>query len=209
MKVIAFNGSPKKEGNTYHSLKMVGDELEKNGIDFEIIHVGNKAIRGCIACGQCAKNKNEQCALKTDDVNEWIQVMKEADGILLGSPVHFAGIAGTMKSFLDRVFYVHSTNGGLFRHKVGAAVVSVRRSGGSVTFDGLNHYLNYAEMYMPTTNYWNIIHGGAPAEVYKDDEGMQIMSVLGKNMAHLMKVLGNSKTSAPVYEPKVFTNFIR
>ncbi|WP_053983496.1 flavodoxin family protein [Niameybacter massiliensis] len=209
MKVVAFNGSPKKEGNTYHALKMVGDELEKNGVDFEIIHVGNKAIRGCIACGQCAKNKNEQCALKTDDVNEWIQVMKEADGILLGSPVHFAGIAGTMKSFLDRVFYVHSTNGGLFRHKVGAAVVSVRRSGGSVTFDGLNHYLNYAEMYMPTTNYWNIIHGGAPAEVYKDDEGMQIMSVLGKNMAHLMKVLGNAKTSAPVYEPKVFTNFIR
>lgn len=209
MKVIAFNGSPKKEGNTYHSLKMVGDELEKNGIDFEIIHVGNKAIRGCIACGQCAKNKNEQCALKTDDVNEWIQVMKEADGILLGSPVHFAGIAGTMKSFLDRVFYVHSTNGGLFRHKVGAAVVSVRRSGGSVTFDGLNHYLNYAEMYMPTTNYWNIIHGGAPAEVYKDDEGIQIMSILGKNMAHLMKVLENSKTSAPVHEPKVFTNFIR
>lgn len=209
MKVVAFNGSPKKEGNTYHALKMVGDELEKNGVDFEIIHVGNKAIRGCIACGQCAKNKNEQCALKTDDVNEWIQVMKEADGILLGSPVHFAGIAGTMKSFLDRVFYVHSTNGGLFRHKVGAAVVSVRRSGGSVTFDGLNHYLNYAEMYMPTTNYWNIIHGGAPAEVYKDDEGMQIMSVLGKNMAHLMKVLENSKTSAPVYEPKVFTNFIR
>lgn len=209
MKVVAFNGSPKKEGNTYHALKMVGDELKKNGIDFEIIHVGNKAIRGCIACGQCAKNKNEQCALKTDDVNEWIQVMKEADGILLGSPVHFAGIAGTMKSFLDRVFYVHSTNGGLFRHKVGAAVVSVRRSGGSVTFDGLNHYLNYAEMYMPTTNYWNIIHGGAPAEVYKDDEGMQIMSVLGKNMAHLMKVLENSKTSAPVYEPKVFTNFIR
>ncbi|MDA3731708.1 flavodoxin family protein [Niameybacter massiliensis] len=209
MKVVAFNGSPKKEGNTYHALKMVGDELKKNGIDFEIIHVGNKVIRGCIACGQCAKNKNEQCALKTDDVNEWIQVMKEADGILLGSPVHFAGIAGTMKSFLDRVFYVHSTNGGLFRHKVGAAVVSVRRSGGSVTFDGLNHYLNYAEMYMPTTNYWNIIHGGAPAEVYKDDEGMQIMSVLGKNMAHLMKVLENSKTSAPVYEPKVFTNFIR
>ena len=209
MKVVAFNGSPKKEGNTYHALKMVGDELKKNGIDFEIIHVGNKAIRGCIACGQCAKNKNEQCALKTDDVNEWIQVMKEADGILLGSPVHFAGIAGTMKSFLDRVFYVHSTNGGLFRHKVGAAVVSVRRSGGSVTFDGLNHYLNYAEMYMPTTNYWNIIHGGAPAEVYKDDEGIQIMSVLGKNMAHLMKVLGNSKASAPVYEPKVFTNFIR
>lgn len=211
MKVIAFNGSPKKEGNTYHALKMVGEELEKNGIDFEIIHVGNKNIRGCMACGQCAKNKDEKCAINTDQVNEWIQVIKQADGILLGSPVHFSGMSSTMKAFLDRAFYVHSTNDGLFRHKVGASVVSVRRSGGSATFDSLNHYLTYAEMFMPTTNYWNVIHGTAPGEVLEDEEGMQIMRVLGKNMAFLMKALESTKESisAPKGEEKIFTCFVR
>ena len=211
MKVVAFNGSPKKEGNTYHALKMVGEELEKNGIDFEIIHVGNKNIRGCMACGQCAKNKDEKCAINTDQVNEWIQVIKEADGILLGSPVHFSGMSSTMKAFLDRAFYVHSTNDGLFRHKVGASVVSVRRSGGSATFDSLNHYLTYAEMFMPTTNYWNVIHGTAPGEVLEDEEGMQIMRVLGKNMAFLMKALETTKESipSPKSEEKIFTCFVR
>lgn len=211
MKVVAFNGSPKKEGNTYHALKMVGEELEKNGIDFEIIHVGNKNIRGCMACGQCAKNKDEKCAINTDQVNEWIQFIKEADGILLGSPVHFSGMSSTMKAFLDRAFYVHSTNDGLFRHKVGASVVSVRRSGGSATFDSLNHYLTYAEMFMPTTNYWNVIHGTAPGEVLEDEEGMQIMRVLGKNMAFLMKALEATKESipSPKGEEKIFTCFVR
>jgi multimeric flavodoxin WrbA len=211
MKVVAFNGSPNKEGNTYLALKIVGEELQKNGIDFEIIHVGNKLIRGCIACGQCAKKKNEQCANTTDNVNEWIQSMKEADGILIGSPVHFSGIAGTMKSFLDRAFYVHSTNGGLFRHKVGASVVAVRRGGGSATFDALNHYITYAEMLMPTTNYWNVIHGTTPGEAYKDEEGVQIMRVLGKNMTFLMQSLEASKEAvvAPEGEKKVFTNFVR
>lgn len=211
MKVVAFNGSPKKEGNTYHTLKMVGEELKNNGIEFEVIHVGNKAIRGCMACGQCAKNKNEECVIKSDEVNEWIQAIKNADGILIGSPVHFAGISSTMKAFLDRAFYVHSTNNGLFRHKVGAAVVSVRRSGGSSTFDALNHYLSYAEMFIPTTNYWNIIHGTLPGEVLEDEEGMQIMRVLGKNMAFLMNALENAKSviTAPEGEKKIFTCFVR
>lgn len=211
MKVVAFNGSPKKEGNTYHALKMVGEELESNGIDFEIIHIGNKNIRGCMACGQCAKNKNEECIIKTDEVNEWIQAIKKADGILIGSPVHFAGMSSTMKAFLDRAFYVHSTNNALFRHKVGASVVSVRRSGGSSTFDSLNHYLNYAEMFIPTTNYWNIIHGTTPGEVFEDEEGMQIMRVLGKNMAFLINVLENAKKdiTIPESENKIFTCFVR
>lgn len=211
MKVVAFNGSPKKQGNTYHALKMVGEELVNNGIEFEVIHVGNKNIRGCMACGQCAKNKNEECIIKTDQVNEWIQSIKDADGILLGSPVHFAGMSSTMKAFLDRAFYVHSTNGGLFRHKVGASVVSVRRSGGSVTFDSLNHYLTYSEMFMPTTNYWNVIHGTTPGDVFEDEEGMQIMRVLGKNMAFLMKALESTKAtiSAPECENKTFTSFVR
>ena len=211
MKVVAFNGSPKKEGNTYHALKMVGEELENRGIEFEIIHVGNKNIRGCMACGQCAKNKNEKCVINNDEVNEWIQVIKEADGILLGSPVHFSGMTSTMKAFLDRAFYVHSTNNGLFRHKAGASVVAVRRSGGSATFDSLNHYLTYAEMFMPTANYWNIIHGTVPGEVHKDEEGNQIMRLLGKNMAFLMKALEGTKNSIqePESEKKIFTSFVR
>jgi multimeric flavodoxin WrbA len=209
MKVVAFNGSPKKEGNTYHAIKMVTDELEKEGVEIEIVHVGNKVIRGCLACGQCTKNRNEKCVIENDDVNEWIQKMKSADGIIIGSPVHYSGIAGTMKSFLDRAFYVSSS--GLLRHKVGASVVAVRRSGGVTTFDQLNHYLTYAEMLMPTTNYWNVIHGTAPGEVVQDAEGKQIMSVLGKNMAWLMKLVENGKDSipAPEKERKVFTNFVR
>lgn len=209
MKVVAFNGSPRKEGNTHKSLMMVGAELERENIDFEIIHVGDKAIRGCLACGMCRKNKNERCVIN-DEVNDWIQSMKNADGILLGSPVHYSGIAGTMKSFLDRAFYVATSND-LIRHKVGASVVAVRRSGGVSTFDGLNHYINYAEMIMPGSNYWNVAHGTAPGEVTQDAEGQQIMRILGKNMAWLLKVLaaGKSQVDKVPTEKKVFTNFIR
>jgi len=211
MKVIAINGSPNKEGNTYHALKMVADELEKEGIETEIIHVGNHVIRGCMACGQCGKNKDEKCVFGNDGVNEWVQKMKEADGILLGSPVHYSAIGGTMKSFLDRTFYVASKNGGLLRHKVGASVVAVRRSGGITTFNQLNNYINYAEMIVPTSNYWNVIHGTAPGDALKDDEGVQIMRVLGKNMAWTMKLLENGKTSVdePEKENKTFMSFIR
>lgn len=209
MKVVAFNGSPKKEGNTYHAIKMVAEELEKEGIEVEIIHVGNKTIKGCLACNYCAKNKSGKCITDTDEVNEWIQKMVEADGILLGSPVHYSAISGTMKSFLDRAFYV--AGNGLLRHKVGAAVVAVRRSGGVPTFNQLNNYINYAEMLMPSTNYWNVIHGAAPGQVAEDEEGRQIMRVLGQNMAWLMKLVENGKGTVkePEREKKVFTNFIR
>jgi multimeric flavodoxin WrbA len=211
MKVVAINGSPNKEGNTYHALKMVGSKLEENGIDFEIIHVGNKAVRGCLACGKCGQNKDEKCVITTDPLNEWIQSMKTADGLIIASPVHYAGIAGTMKCFLDRAFYVAGSNGGLFRNKVGAAVVAVRRSGGSVTFDSLNHYLTYSEMLLATSNYWNIIHGRTPGEAEKDSEGVQIMNVLGNNMAWLLNMRQQTKETAPAPAPvqKVMTNFIR
>lgn len=210
MKVIAVNGSPKADGNTYNSLQLVGDELQKEGIEFEIIHIGNKVIRGCIACGSCAKTLDERCIF-TDEVNDALQKLKAADGILLGSPVHYAGVAGTMKSFLDRLFYVAGANGNLFRHKVGATVVAVRRSGGVSTFDTLNHYINYAEMIMPGSNYWNVAHGRAPGEMLQDGEGVQVMRVLGKNMAWLLKALAASKEQVPASpkEEKVYTNFIR
>lgn len=210
MKVVAFNGSPNMEGNTWHAIKMVAVELEKEGIETEIVHVGNKTIRGCTACYKCVKNKNEQCVLPGDEVNEWIQKMKQADGIILGSPVHFSAIAGTMKSFLDRAFFVTSVNDGMLRHKAGAAVVAVRRSGGLPAFDQLNNFLNYAEMLIPTSNYWNVIHGRTPGEVTQDSEGEQIMRVLGKNLAWLLKLVehGKGAITPPEREPKKFFSFI-
>jgi multimeric flavodoxin WrbA len=211
MKVIAINGSPNKEGNTFRSLSMVGEEIKAGGIDFEILHIGHKLIHGCIACGKCAVNKDEKCSIITDDLNKWIQQLKVADGIILGAPVHYSGIPGTMKSFLDRLFYVSGSNGNLFRHKVAAAIVAVRRSGGSSTFDALNHYLTYSEMIMATSNYWNIIHGRTPGEVTQDGEGGQIMHVLGKNMAWLLKMKEATANiiEAPKKEKKIITNFIR
>jgi multimeric flavodoxin WrbA len=211
MKVIAINGSPRATGNTFHALRMAGEQIEARGIDFEIIHIGNKAVRGCLACGKCRENRNEQCVITSDPLNEWIQKMKQADGIILGSPVYYSGIPGTMKSFLDRVFYVSGSNGNLFRHKVGAAMVALRRSGGSSTLDSLIHYLSYSEMILATSNYWNIIHGRTPGEVEQDAEGVQIIRLLGDNMAWLLTLREQTKDSIPAPAPvqKVMTNFIQ
>ncbi len=211
MKVVAINGSPNREGNTWHGIRMVAAELEKEGIETEIVHIGNQNIRGCVACGQCAKNRNEQCVQTGDPVNECIQKMKQADGIILGSPVYFSAISGTMKSFLDRVFYVSTFNGGLFKYKVGASLVAVRRSGGLPTFNQLNNYLLYSEMLVPASNYWNVIHGARRGEAVQDEEGAQIMRVLGRNMAWAMKLVENGKgaVATPERESKVFMNFIR
>lgn len=211
MKVIAVNGSPKKEGNTYHALKMVGDELISEGIAFEVIHVGHKLLHGCTACGKCAENRDEKCSFGADGLNDWIQIIKAADGIIIGSPVHYSGIGGTMKCFLDRLFYVSGSNGNLFRHKVAAAVTAVRRTGGSATLDHLYHYLTYAEMIVATGNYWNVIHGRMPGEVSHDAEGVQTMRVLAKNMAWLLKMKEATADTIkpPIKETKVITNFIR
>lgn len=210
MKVIAINGSPKANGNTFNALSLVGAELQKEGIEFEIIHVGHNPIRGCTACRACATQLNERCIVE-DEVNNCVQKIKAADGLLLGSPVYFSGIAGTMKSFLDRLFYVSGANGNLFRHKVGAAVVVVRRTGGMPTLDGLNHYLQYAEMFMPGSNYWPVIHGREPGEVLQDAEGSQALRLLGKNMAWLLKTVavGKEQLSPAEKEAKIVTNFIR
>ncbi|MFA5700817.1 MAG: flavodoxin family protein [Desulfuromonas sp.] len=211
MKVVGFNGSPNKNGNTARSLSLVFAELEKAGIETEMIQVGKEKIQGCIACYDCVKNKNETCSITDDPVNEWIQKMKKADGILLASPVHFSGVAGTMKSFLDRAFFVASNNGSLFRHKTGAAVAAVRRSGGIPTVATLNHFINYSEMIMPSSNYWNVAHGLKPGEIDQDGEGKQIMEVLGKNMAWIMKIIEHGREQFPAPEPiaKTMTNFIR
>lgn len=210
MKVVAFNGSPREKGNTYHALKIVAGKLLEENIEVEIIHVGNKVIRGCLACNHCVKSRNERCVIE-DEVNGWIQKMKEADGIILGSPTHYSAIGGTMKSFLDRAFYVAGVNKSMLRHKVGAAVVAVRRSGGVPTFNQLNNFLNYSEMMMPTSNYWAVIHGTSPGEALQDAEGVQIMETLGKNMAMMLKQRAATKSISDEnkQERKVFTNFIR
>ena len=209
MKVVAINGSPKKQGNTFAAISAVGEQLIKENIEVEILHVGNQPVRGCIACQQCAKNRNEQCVLGGDEVNAWIQKMKEADGLILGSPVYFSAIAGTMKCFLDRAFYVASSNGGLFRHKVGVSVVADRRAGGVTTYNQLNNYINYSQMFMPSSNYWNVTYGGAPGEVLQDEEGKQILRILGKNMAWLLKTKAASSIPLPEPEQKTLFNFIR
>jgi multimeric flavodoxin WrbA len=190
---------------------MVGSKLNEQGIEFEILHVGNKAIRGCLTCGKCKKTADEKCTITGDPVNDYIQVMKNADGLILAAPVYYAGIPGTMKCFLDRVFYVSGSNGGLFRHKAGASVVAVRRTGGSATFDSLNHYITYSGMVMATSNYWNVIHGRLPGEVVLDEEGVQIMEVLGSNMAWILKMMEATRENvpAPAPVPKVMTHFIR
>ena len=211
MKVTAFNGSPHKEGNTYHALRAVCARLEQAGIGTEIVWVGGSDVKACRGCSMCARNRDEKCVLAGDPVNEWIQKMKQSDGILLGAPVHYSGIAAGMKAFLDRAFYVCGNNGGLLRHKVGAAVTAVRRSGGVATVDGLYHYLNYSEMLLPTGNYWNVIHGLKPGQAEEDDEGMQTLQVLGDNMAWLLRLkeYGQHAVPAPPPVKKVLTNFIR
>jgi len=209
VKVIAINGSPHNEGNTYQAINIVFDELKKQNIETDIIHIGNKSISGCLACNDCFKKRDEECIIKNDIVNESIQKMKESDGILLASPVHYASVAGNMKSFLDRVFYTSGANKNLFRHKVGASLVAVRRSGGLPAFNVLNNYLTYSEMIIPTSNYWNVIHGTTPGDILKDEEGIQVLRVLGKNMAWIMKIINESKISAPEQEKKQVTNFIR
>jgi len=212
MKVVAINGSPRAEGNTRFALDLVCSQLTAAGIDSEVVQVGHLPLHGCTGCGRCRKNKDECCSLPDDGVNAIIAKMKEADGIVLGSPVYFSGIAGTMKCFLDRAFYVAGSNGGLFRTKVGAAVVALRRSGAVATFDQLNHYLNYAEMLVPSSNYWNALHGAKPGESAGDAEGVQVMEVLGRNLAWLLGLVKAGREASvepPPAEAKVRTNFIR
>ena len=210
MKIIAINGSPHENGNTWVALKTIGEVLGKEGIDFEILHIGNKNIHGCMACSKCAKNQDEKCSIRNDDLNRYLPAIKEADGLILGSPVYYSGIAGTMKCFLDRLFYVSSANGNWMRHKIGTAVVAVRRSGGSMTLDSLNHYLTISEMIVPSSTYWNIIHGRQEGEAEQDMEGIQTLQLLGANMAWMLKTIhAKTEIQPPQKENKVFMNFIR
>ncbi|MEG1615721.1 MAG: flavodoxin family protein [Bacteroidales bacterium] len=211
MRVVVINGSPRKKGNTSIALEAVCKVLRQGGVETEFIHVGNKNIHGCIACNKCVENKNERCIINNDEVNEWLQILKDADGILLGSPVYYAGIAGTMKCFLDRAFYVAYANGGWFTNKVGAGVVALRRGGATATYSGLNFYLGMSQMLIPTSTYWNMAHGAAPGEAICDGEGMQVMENLGKTFLWLLQMKEATKEGVPlpVYNETIRTNFIR
>ena len=209
MKVIAINGSPNQKGNTWFALKTVGEVLVSEGIDFEIIHVGHQSIHGCLACKKCRENKDNNCSIRNDNFNQHLHKIKEADGLILGSPVYYSGIAGTMKCFLDRLFYVSGSNGNWMRHKVGASVVALRRSGGSTAWNGLNHYLTISEMTVASSNYWNIIHGAKEGDAEQDTEGIQIMHVLGENMAWLLKSKHGNDHTAPPKREKIYLNFVR
>lgn len=207
MKVTAFNGSPRKGGNCEQALNLVGEELKKEGIEFEIVQVGNQPVRGCLACYKCLETGSVHCIQK-DKVNEWIDKMVTSDGIILASPVYYGGIAGTMKCFLDRAFLAA---GSKLHHKVGASIVTARRSGALETFQQLNAYLNTMEMIMPTADYWNNIHGLNIGEIKEDIEGIEVMQKLGRNMAWIMKVIEASKgkIDPPQTGQRTMTNFVR
>lgn len=211
MKVIAINGSPRKDGNTAYGIELVSNELIKKGIEVEILHIGKERIRGCIDCRECIKNKNNKCVFDDDCVNEFVKKIKNANGVLLASPAYYSGITGTMKCFLERTFFISRVNNGLFRHKVGACLVTLRRSGGSTTLDQLNRFVNHAEMILANSNYWNIIHGKEIGEAKMDEEGVQIMSTLGRNMAWVLEMVKNARKTVdePSSIPKKRTNFIR
>jgi multimeric flavodoxin WrbA len=189
VKVIAFNGSAKKDGNTALLIRRVLQVLEAEGIQTKLIQLAGQQIRGCNACRTCYSTKNKRCVIEDDNVNAYIQKMTEADGIILGSPVYFSMMSPELKALSDRAFYVARANGDLFKRKVGAAVVAVRRAGGIPTFDAVNHYFLISQMIVPGSSYWNVGIGQKKGDVEGDEEGMEIMEHLGKNIAWLIKKL--------------------
>jgi multimeric flavodoxin WrbA len=189
MKVVAFNGSARKDGNTAILIRRVLKVLEKEGIETELVQLAGELIHGCTACRTCYETKNERCVIEDDKVNEYVQKMKDADGIILGSPTYFSMMTPEMKALIDRTGYVARANKHLFKRKVGAAVVAVRRAGGIPTFDAINHFFFISQMIVPGSSYWNIGIGNKKGEVEADEEGMQTMDDLGRNMAWLIKKL--------------------
>jgi len=189
MKVVAFNGSPRKDGNTATLIRHVLDELEKEGIETETVQIGGKSIRGCTACMKCFENKNRKCVIDKDIVNDCIEKMVEADGIILASPTYFADLTPELKALIDRAGLVARADGGLFKRKVGAAVVAVRRAGSIHVFDSINHLFTATQMIIPGSIGWNVGMGLAEGDVEKDEEGIRTMQTLGQNMAWLLKKL--------------------
>ena len=205
MKVLMINGSPNANGNTATALNEMARIFAEEGVEVEIVHVGNKAIRGCIACGKCYEAG--KCVFD-DLVNEVAESFREADGLVVGSPVYYASANATLVALLHRLFYSSNFDKTM---KVGCSVVAARRGGLSSSFDELNKFFTISGMPIASSQYWNSIHGGAPGQAAEDAEGLQVMRVLARNMSFLMKsiALGKEKYGLPEKEKHVFTNFIR
>jgi multimeric flavodoxin WrbA len=189
MKVVAFNGSARKDGNTAILIRHVFQELETEGIETELVQLSGSKIHGCIACMKCFKNKDQSCSVKDDITNDCIGKMLDADGIILGSPTYFANVSTEMKALIDRAGMVSRANGDMLARKVGAAVVAVRRAGAIHVFNSINHFFFIGQMIVPGSSYWNLGMGRQKGEVESDEEGIQTMKVLGINMAWLLKKL--------------------
>jgi multimeric flavodoxin WrbA len=189
MRVVGFNGSARKGGNTAMLLRHVFGELEKEGIETELVELSGKRIRGCTACYKCFANQDRRCAVKGDAANDCIEKIDGAGGILLGSPTYFTDVTAEMKALIDRAGMVGRANGNIYRRKAGAAVVAVRRAGAIHAFDTMNHFFLIGEMIVPGSSYWNIGVGREIGDVEQDEEGVETMRALGRNMAWLMKRL--------------------
>lgn len=204
MKVLLINGSPHEKGCTYTALSEVAKALNGQGIETQIFHIGKGAIRGCIACGAC--KKLGKCVFSDDVANEMLFLMQNADGIIVGSPVYYAGPNGALCALLDRAFYASK---GTLAFKPAAAVVSARRSGTTATFNRLNMYFTINRMPVVSSQYWNGVHGFTPEDVLKDEEGLQTMRTLGYNMAWMLKNMEKGNQERPEIEPWKPTHFIR
>jgi multimeric flavodoxin WrbA len=187
MKVVAFNGNSRKDGNTTILLNLVLDELKKDGTETELIQLAEETPSGCIACYKCAENKDQKCAVVKDRANEFIAKMRKAEGILLGSPTYISDMTANMKALIERSTIVSRSNGDLFKRKVGAAVIAVRRAGSTHVLSSMNYFFLINQMMIPGSSYWNMGIGRNPGEVKEDAEGIQTMKTLGQNMAWLRK----------------------
>jgi len=207
MKVVLVNGSPRAKGCTFTGLSIIKEQLAENGVDSEIFQVGNKPLRGCIACLACRQpDKGGRCAFNDDMVNTVSEALEEADGIILGSAVHFASATGAATSFFDRLFYCRF---GRNRMKFGACIVSCRRGGSTATFDQLNKYFTIGQMPVVSSSYWNGVHGYTPEDVYADEEGVRTLKILANNMAYLIKCKHKAGIELPEEPPRVTTSFHR
>jgi multimeric flavodoxin WrbA len=189
MKVLGINGSPRKGGNTEILIRKVFEPMEKAGIETELVQIGGQSVRGCMACGKCGEMKNSTCVMTKDPVNAIIKKMVEADGIILGSPTYFTDVTAELKALIDRAGFVALNNNGLFRHKVGAGVVAVRRGGATHVLDTINHLFQITQMFIVGSTYWNMAYGLQPGEVAEDKEGMANMTDIGESMAFLLNKL--------------------
>ncbi|HOV79906.1 MAG TPA: flavodoxin family protein [Bacillota bacterium] len=187
MKVVAFNGSPRPRGNTFHSLRTVLEVMGKEGIEGEMVQLGGKMLAGCRACFRCHETKDKRCAREDDEMNHFIEKALAADGILIGSPVYFSNVSTEVKAFIDRCGMVAKANDDMLKGKAGAAVISVRRAGATFAYSAVNFFFGISQMIIPCSNYWNTGIGMEPGDVLKDQEGVETFQTLGRNMACLLK----------------------